>query len=279
METKTIRLLTIGNSFAENATRYLGQIANAADCELVYTGANLPGGPLSIHWDGVVAHEKNPLEGRLYNDRSLTELLTTEPWDIVTLQQFSWQSHDVESYRPYAENLHALVREQAPSARILLHQTWAYRADDTERITPEYSQDAMHADIRQAYQTIAKELNMGIIPVGDAFARARHHPEWNFAPDLDFDPATAIYPERPADRHSPRRRSRRRGSLSATDCTQDRLFNTDSPLIKPAKMLFKHLEELGGVAADHAVWITIPRRIVEICRRAGFTQNGRHRPF
>ncbi len=201
-ETKTIRLLTIGNSFADNATRYLGEIAAAAGDELLYTGANLPGGPLSVHWEGVVAHEKKCENGCLYNDRSLTDLLSSEPWDVVTLQQFSGESHAEGSYRPYAEKLHALIQKLSPSATILLHQTWAYRADDTEQITHEYSQENMHTDIRNAYHTIADELNVGIIPVGDAFAAARNHPEWNFVPDAKFDPKTAEYPNRPQDRHS-----------------------------------------------------------------------------
>ncbi len=202
MKTKTIRLLTIGNSFADNATRYLEQIAAAAGCELIYTGANLSGGPLSLHWDGVTAHKKNPQAGRLYNERSLEELLKSECWDIVTLQQFSGISHDADTYRPYAAELRNVVRQHAPSAQIMLHQIWAYRADDTERITGGYSQEAMHADIRNAYHTIANELDVGIIPTGDAFANARNHPDWNFTPDLDFDPETATYPNRPTDRHS-----------------------------------------------------------------------------
>ncbi len=202
MEKKTIQLLTIGNSFAENATRYLGQIAEAAGCELIYAGANLPGGPLSIHWEGVVAHENNSQDGQLYNNHSLKELLRSKKWDVVTLQQFSWISHEVDTYRPYAKNLFDFVQKHAPSAKILLHQTWAYRADDIERITPDYSQEAMHTEIRNAYHTIAKELEVDIIPVGNAFARARRHPDWNFVPDTDFDPETATYPDRPADRHS-----------------------------------------------------------------------------
>ncbi|MBC8453816.1 DUF4886 domain-containing protein [PVC group bacterium] len=202
MESKTIRLLTIGNSFADNATRYLGQIAAAAECKLIYTGANLPGGPLSIHWEGICDHENNYKEGCLYDEKSLRELLISERWDIVTLQQFSWISHDINTYRPYAANLQNFVRQHAPSAKIMLHQTWAYRADDTERITPDYSQETMHADIRSAYHTIAEELNVSIIPVGDAFANARNHPDWNFVPDPDFYPETATHPNYPNDRHS-----------------------------------------------------------------------------
>ncbi len=199
---KTVRLLTVGNSFADNATRYLGPIAEAAGCELICVGANLPGGPLATHWEGVLAHEENPQNGRLYNDRSLKELLQSEEWDIVTLQQFSGTSHEVDTYRPDVAKLHDFICRHAPSAKIMLHQTWAYRADDTKRITASYPQEMMHADIRRAYHTIANELEIGIIPVGDAFANARNHPTWNFTPDPDFDPAAAIHPERPRDRHS-----------------------------------------------------------------------------
>ena len=48
-EQKTVRLLTIGNSFAENALTYLPQIVDSAGHNLVVGRANLGGCTLERH--------------------------------------------------------------------------------------------------------------------------------------------------------------------------------------------------------------------------------------
>jgi hypothetical protein len=202
-----MRLLTIGNSFAANATQFLDDLAEAAEKPYVLGKANLGGCSLERHWRHASAYEADPAdpEGRPYlvegEPRSLAEILRDGPWDVVTLQQFSWISHDPDTYRPYAQHLHDYVRTHAPEAEVRLHQTWAYRADE---LRPGFAeQSAQHAAIRNAYHAIADELGVEIIPVGDAFDRARNHPDWHrdFA-SLEFDPQDARPPELPDETHS-----------------------------------------------------------------------------
>ena len=107
----------------------------------------------------------------------LRELLTSDSWDIVTIQQLSAQSPDIANYRPYAKELHDYIKLHAPQAEVVIHQTWAYRTDgDFDRVFPDkpsYGQEEMYRDLNRAYNTIAKELGVRLIPVGAAFQLAR----------------------------------------------------------------------------------------------------------
>jgi len=60
----------------------------------------------------------------------------------------------------------------------------------------------MFAGLSNAYLTIAKELGIRRIPVGDAFNIADGDPEWGFKPDGKFDKATAVPPALPDQTHS-----------------------------------------------------------------------------
>lgn len=200
----TVKLLTVGNSFAVNSTKYLEDIAEASGCTLILGTANLGGCSLERHWNHAAAYEADPAssEGRPYSGRSLKQILESDDWDVVTLQQFSVISDDIETYRPYAQNLYDYIKKHAPDAEIMIHQTWAYRADDTKRFKGGMNQQKMHEAVRRNYHTIAKELGVRILPVGEAFANARKHPDWNFERDPDFDYENPQHPDMPNEKHS-----------------------------------------------------------------------------
>jgi hypothetical protein len=203
-----IKVLAIGNSFTENTTRFLPDIARAAGCELTLGKATIGGSPLAVHWANALLAEKSPPDPKAkaysYNGKPVTlkEILVAQRWDVVTLQQHSMDSAKVETYRPYARELRDYIRKYAPGARVVLHQTWAYREDD-----PAFKAGFTHADMRRrlksAYQTIADELGAEILPVGDAFEKIRLDPEWKgHFPDPDFDYAKPQFPHLPDQSHS-----------------------------------------------------------------------------
>ena len=101
---KTIRLLTVGNSFSQNATRFLGSLASSAGNVLVHHQAVIGGATLAQHWEKAEQYEKDPQDkaGLYSSKRSLQQELRAEAWDFVTIQQASIRSHDVDTYRPYA---------------------------------------------------------------------------------------------------------------------------------------------------------------------------------
>ena len=129
---QTVRLLTVGNSFSTDATRFLGDLARAGGHVLVHHEVAIPGGTLSQHWEKAERNRQDPSrpEGLYETGVSLRQELRAEPWDFVTIQQASKLSHDASTYRPYASLLHHLIHENARGAEILVHETWAYRVDD-----------------------------------------------------------------------------------------------------------------------------------------------------
>lgn len=193
---KTVRLLTIGNSFSGNATRYLGDLAKAGGHVLAHQPMSIGGASMEAHWTRIQANEKDPKDpAGLYGTRALSDTLKTGEWDVVTIQQASLKSHDVATYRPFAAQLRDYVKTHAPKAELLLHQTWAYRRDDPRfgpgKAEPS-TQEAMYTGLSAAYLAIAKELGVRRIPVGDAFHLADSDPARGFKPDPSFDPKTAV---------------------------------------------------------------------------------------
>lgn len=208
-DARPLRLFIIGNSFSQNAATYLPQMAKEKGKELVIGRAELGGCSLERHWKLAEAAEANPNDsvGKAYKGKSLRMLLSEGEWDVVTLQQYSLLSGDVDTYRPFAKRLYDLIRSIQPKAKIVLHQTWAYRADGKlfgkikgERRAKDEAE--MYASSRQAYHTIGDELNIPVIPVGDAFWKVNTHPKWSFKKDADFSKEKDIYPALPNEKNS-----------------------------------------------------------------------------
>jgi hypothetical protein len=207
---KTVRLFNVGNSFSQNATRYLRDLAKADGNILVHQAAVVGGASMAVHWEKVEQHEKDPQDKRgiYFAGKGLKELLAGERWDYVTIQQASIKSHDLKTYQPFAGQLKAYITKHAPQSEILLHETWEYRVDDPRfkgAKSPNgepATQDAMYQGLAAAYRTIAKELGVRMIPVGDAFHLADIDPKWGFKPDTKFDRKSAQAPSLPDQTHS-----------------------------------------------------------------------------
>lgn len=206
---KTVRLFTIGNSFSYNATTYLQQLAEAGGHKITIGTAAIGGASLHRHWKQVEKSEADPhgKAGRYGNGKTLKELLASQPWDYVTIQQASWLSHDYATYQPFADRLAAYVREHAPEAELLIHQTWAYRVDDPRFAgDPKPGQPATHVEMHEqltaAYEQLAGAVGAEIVPVGDAFHLADTDTTWGYRPDESFDSAAAEPPALPDQTHS-----------------------------------------------------------------------------
>jgi hypothetical protein len=210
-EPRTLRLLTIGNSFSANATRHLKPLAEAAGHTLVHNSLVVGGASLQLHADKARKNEANPKSkaGHYTDGRGLRDNLKLEKWDVVTIQQASVKSHDYATFQPHATWLRDYITQHAPQARLYIHQTWAYRADDPRftklSLKPREpkTQQAMYECLTAAYHQLASDLGAaGIIPVGDAFHLADTHEKWGFRPDPNFQSKAAIYPALPDQKHS-----------------------------------------------------------------------------
>jgi hypothetical protein len=188
-----ISVLTIGNSFADNATRYLEDFVASAQVGLIVGKANLGGCSLEKHWNLVEQCDLLPfvrpyelrMTGRQPQPVTLREALTAHPWDYVTLQQVSDLSWRPETYFPYIEYLYNLVRELAPQAQPVIHQTWAYRCDAPLLAEWGIDQEQMFAGLKRAYNEAAAALSCPLLPCGEAFQKARAM--FGFVPDPSFD--------------------------------------------------------------------------------------------
>jgi hypothetical protein len=209
-KTKTVRLLTVGNSFSANATHFLGSLAKAGGDVLILREADISGGTMAQHWEKaqLYQHDANDPQGLYNTKRSLKQELLAEPWDFVTIQQASIRSHDVSSYRPYAKQLFDFIKENTPQAEVMLHETWAYRRDDPRFAVASPAagepptQQAMYEGLSKAYATIAAELGLRRIPVGDAFQMANTDPHWGYQVDTAFNFKNAQPPALPDQTHS-----------------------------------------------------------------------------
>ncbi len=164
-----MKILTVGNSFSVNACRYLHEIFQDGGTELTLGRANIGGCTLERHWYNAV--NDIPTYGDEYGgSMTLRQMLESEKWDAVTLQQQSLNSSKIGTFYPYADILADLIRTHAPSAEIVLHQTWAYRRDNEQlRRDCLISQAQMFMLIAQNYNELSDRLGARILPVGEAF--------------------------------------------------------------------------------------------------------------
>lgn len=202
-----LKLLTVGNSFAYDATHYLPAMAESAGRRVVIFSANIGGASLErqvrqieLETTTPEAPGARPYAGRVHprtgerRDFNLSEALAAEAWDFVTIQQASPLSHRAETYEPFATTLIAYVRRHAPGAEILVHQTWAYRQDYAGYARDGFTMEDMHARLSAAYEKTAAKHGLRIIPAGDAFDAARRTPRWSFTlyPDPGYNYANPV---------------------------------------------------------------------------------------
>lgn len=174
-----MKILSIGNSFSQDAHRYLSRLAKAEGVEIETTNLYIGGCTLERHHANMQSGEAAytlDLDGEsTVNKSSLAEALAVGDWDVITLQQASHKSGLIDSYFPYLRELAAYVREACPRARLLLHETWAYE-EGSERLRElgifPTAKD-MYKAASAAYAKAAEEIAAdGIIPSGTAMMAA-----------------------------------------------------------------------------------------------------------
>ena len=168
-----MRVLAIGNSFSQDATRYLHDIAKADGVELEVANLYIGGCSLERHYRNMLTGERAyhlQFDGHMTGFFvSLDDALLSRPWDIVTVQQVSTQSFNADSFHPYIEALVDHIKDCQPKAKLVIHQTWAYEDGSARLEATGYDCAAkMLADIKTAYAQVASELRAGgIIPSGE----------------------------------------------------------------------------------------------------------------
>lgn len=167
-----MKILAIGNSFSQDATRYLNAVANTMPVKMKVVNLYIGGCSLYTHYINMLEDRKNySLE---FNGVatgfmvSIKDALISDSWDVVTVQQVSTLSFNYDSYTPYIEELVAYIKKYSPKAKIYIHQTWAYE-EGSQRIGNfgfSHEKDMLD-EIVKAYQRVAEDIGAkGIIPSG-----------------------------------------------------------------------------------------------------------------
>ena len=182
-----MKLLSIGNSFSQDAQRWLHQVAVANGFDLETTNLMIGGCSLETHW-----HHMTDGEAAYYLERNgedvqqmitLPDALAMDEWDVITVQQVSSHSGRPQTFFPYLQELVAFVREKCPKAKIYYHQTWAYEIDSEHGDFPYYNRDQkeMYRRICDCAEMAAKLIDATILPSGPVVQYLREN-----APEFDY---------------------------------------------------------------------------------------------
>ena len=176
---RTIKILSIGNSFSQDAQRYLYGIARADNIDFKVVNLYIGGCTLARHCRNILSEEKAysfEINGICNTGIkvSIKDALISDDWDYITLQQQSLQSCDYENFTPYLEILNEYVRRHCPKAKILLLRTWGYKNGSAKLENAGYETNReMFEDVKEAYAKAAERISAFMtIPLGDAVAIA-----------------------------------------------------------------------------------------------------------
>jgi len=178
----TLKVLAIGNSFSDDATSYIKQMAIADNVDLRVANAFIGGCSFERHYNNITNGTTDyrftyytPEETFKFSATSLEQCLKAADWDIITVQQVSSLSGKYNTYFPFAPELISYIKSICPNAEIKVHMVWAY-ARYYPGITNNgyFNQENMYNCVVDAYERFAKEMGgLKILPSGRAMQIAR----------------------------------------------------------------------------------------------------------
>lgn len=174
-----MKVLSIGNSFSQDAHKWLHQIAALNHFEMETANLYIGGCSLERHWNNWKADNADydlECNGESSGRKiSISEALKMQDWDVITLQQVSHDSGLFQTYIPFITDLADRIRESQPQAHIYFHQTWAYEIDSTHEGFAAYrcDQQEMYRQIKDASERAAKLIASEIIPTGTVIQKLR----------------------------------------------------------------------------------------------------------
>ena len=175
-EERGTKVLMIGNSFSICLLNQLPQIAADRGVELDLASLYIGGCSMKQHWENVkrdgeegfrpYQFGRNRFGKYTQGTANVCEALRMEKWDIVTIQQASYESWKPGTYREYGEKLLAKIRELAPQAMIYVQETWSYTPWDKRLKKWGIDQNQMYEKLHDAYAAFAKQHGLDVIPFG-----------------------------------------------------------------------------------------------------------------
>jgi len=177
-----LKVLMIGNSFSVQMVKSMPPVAKDLGLGLDVCSMYIGGCSLERHWKNVCAPTSTPYsvsrastDGKRHKgfNGNIPAVLTSEKWDVVTIQQASHFSWKPESYHPWGDDLVKYIREKAPQAKIVVQETWSYTPWDKRLAGWKIDQNEMYEKLHAAYADFAKLYGLEVIPTGTAVQLVR----------------------------------------------------------------------------------------------------------
>lgn len=182
-----IRILAIGNSFSEDVLEhYLHSLADAAGLKVIIGNMYIGGASLELHWTN--ASENKALydyrvidaDGNETNtpNQTIDEVVSSEPWDYISLQQVSYQTGLYNTYIDPLPKLYDYVKGKAirPNVKMVFHQIWAYQQGANHSGFANYNNDQMtmyNAIVDAVWKAADLRDFDKIVPAGTAIQNGR----------------------------------------------------------------------------------------------------------
>lgn len=173
-----MKVLSIGNSFSQDAQRYLHEVALSNGVELETVNLYIGGCSLEMHnhnmQGDLPAYELERNGASTSEKISIRAALEMECWDVVTVQQVSNLSGDYSTYLPYITDLVAYVKTFCPQAKIYIHETWPYEHESELLHNVGYTTSLeMYTALKSCYERAATAISAdGAIHSGTAMMEA-----------------------------------------------------------------------------------------------------------
>lgn len=190
-----MKILSIGNSFSQDAQRWLYKIAEADNVEIMTRNLFIGGCTLETHFNNFVSdaksylYEKNGVSENMPNS-SIKSAILDEDWDVITFQQQSGRAGRFDTYIPYLPKLVEEVNKLCPNAKLYFHETWEYEIGSQHPDFPFYENnpDIMYGMIYQASHIAADRYGLSLIQSGEAVHAVKKYKEFNI-----FDGGQSVY--------------------------------------------------------------------------------------
>ena len=180
----SLKILAIGNSFSDDTTKYLYDIAKAAGVENVSLGNLFIGGcSLNTHATNAKGNKaaydyrtNTDGEWKTTPNYKMGDAIKSQKWDFISLQQASGSSGIADTYVEL-EYLIGYVKSLCPDAKIIWNMTWAYQQDSTHKDFAKYdgNQLNMYRSIVTAVEDVViyRAKIETVVPNGTAIQNAR----------------------------------------------------------------------------------------------------------
>ncbi len=184
-EDKVFKVLAIGNSFSVDAVEQnLYELAAAQGKDLMIGNAYIGGCSINAHLQYLKTGAPNysyrkGINGKFeeYASQRLADIIKNEDWDLITLQQSSPQSGQLDKYvnmNELKDGVKSIAKN--PNVRFAFHMTWAYQQNSTHSafVNYESNQKVMYRSICKAVNSATRNAGIkDIIPCGRAIQIAR----------------------------------------------------------------------------------------------------------